>query len=106
MQPPPQNTEPEPDPFAQLENISADQGSTQRDDKTELEVRDLAIQRKRAELQGFQQDTEERKKYAGRFFILACAWVCVIAVLLACQGFGKHLGFVLSEPVTLAAIGS
>jgi len=61
-------------------------------------------------LDSYQQDTEERKKYALAFFILSCVWIAVITMILLLQGFGSFwfgkLPFKLSEPVILATIGS
>jgi hypothetical protein len=57
-------------------------------------------------LQGQAQDIKERKTYAKRFFALGCVWVGAITIILFLQGFGKHLGFNLSDRVLLVALGT
>ncbi|HWR36995.1 MAG TPA: hypothetical protein VN622_14125 [Clostridia bacterium] len=61
-------------------------------------------------LNGVQQDIVERKKYALCFFVLACAWVCVIGTILLLQGFGSFwwgcMPFKLSDSVLLTAMGT
>jgi len=59
-----------------------------------------------ARITSITQDTSERKKYARKFFVLACAWVFVITAILVLQGFGTVVRFNLSEKIVLAAIGS
>lgn len=89
---PPSDVSPEPEPETALEKAS------------------LENQRLEADLAGLRQDTAERKKYAGRFFYLSCAWISIITVILLLQGFGAFWSgkfpFKLSEPVVLATIGS
>jgi hypothetical protein len=76
----------------------------QADQYTQKERSSLDDAERDARLQGILQDISERKKYAGYFFFLACAWVVIIISILLLQGFGAH--FKLSEPVILALIGS
>jgi hypothetical protein len=66
---------------------------------------EIALARGKAEIASFTQDTGERKKYAKNIFILTCAWVAGIYIILLFQGFGLS-GFKLSDSVLLAAIGS
>jgi hypothetical protein len=72
----------------------------------ERERTDLDCRRQEVQIEGDTQDIIERKKYASRFYRLACVWVSIIAVLLLCEGFGSIIHFSLSDSVLLAAIGS
>jgi hypothetical protein len=78
--------------------------------ETNAERVDLDNQRRKVEVEGLRQDTAERKMYARHFFILSCAWICIITAILLLQGFGSfwygRFPFKLSEPVVLAVIGS
>jgi hypothetical protein len=78
--------------------------------ETALERARLENARLEEELTGLRQDTAERKKYAGRFFLLSSAWISIITVILLLQGFGSlwfgKFPFKLSEPIVLATIGS
>jgi hypothetical protein len=80
------------------------------DPETRQEEDDLQKEHARAILRGVKQDIDERKKYAKRFFILACFWLAAITVLLALQGFGSFwfglMPFKLADSVLLAVIGS
>ncbi len=80
------------------------------DPETRQEEDDLQKEHARAVLRGVTQDIDERKKYARRFFILACFWLVAITVLLVLQGFGSFcfglLPFILADTVLLAVIGS
>jgi|SRR5579859_5764362 len=80
------------------------------DPQTRQEEDDLEKEHARAILRGVKQDIEERKKYARRFFILACFWLAAITVLLVLQGFGSFwfglMPFKLADTVLLAVIGS
>ena len=66
----------------------------------------LDSERDKVRLEGERQDISERKRYAFYFFVLSCVWVLFIGALLFFEGFGGRLGFRLSDPVLLAAIGS
>ncbi len=80
------------------------------DPETRQEEDDLQKEHARAVLRGVTQDIDERKKYARRFFILACFWLVAITVLLVLQGFGSFwfglMPFKLADTVLLAVIGS
>lgn len=80
------------------------------DPETREEEDDLQKEHARAVLRGVKQDIDERKKYAKRFFILACFWLVAITVLLVLQGFGSFwfglMPFKLADTVLLAVIGS
>ncbi len=80
------------------------------DPETRQEEDDLQQEHARAVLRGVTQDIDERKKYARRFFILACFWLVAITVLLVLQGFGSFwfglMPFKLADTVLLAVIGS
>jgi hypothetical protein len=81
--------------------------SASPDPATSLGIEDLKAQHAQAELDSYRQDTGERKKYAGRFFLLSCAWILTITTILLLQGFGRlWFPFKLSEPIILATIGS
>ena len=73
------------------------------DAHTNLETVMLAL--RQAEVESFKQDTIERKTYAFRIFLLTCAWVTAIYVLMILDGFGFK-NFHLVDSVMLAAIGS
>ncbi len=75
------------------------------DAKSGLEESEIQRSQKRAELESYQQDTKERKKYAARIFSLTCLWVVGIYALLLLQGF-QYRGFRLADSLVLAAIGS
>jgi len=105
---PPEN-DPQVDWYALLKRIStpAKTGVSEPDKNTKAEAEDLENQHKKAQLEGVKQDTEERKKYAFWFFVLACVWITIVTVLLLLQGFGlRSWEFKLSDPVMLAVIGS
>jgi hypothetical protein len=80
------------------------------DPNTAKESADLDKKRLEAEIHGLEQDIDERKRYASRFFLLSCAWLLSIIAILMLQGFGSiwfgRLPFKLSENVLLAVIGS
>jgi hypothetical protein len=57
--------------------------------ETALERARLENERLAQELAGLRQDTAERKKYAGRFFLLSCAWISIITAILLLEGFGS-----------------
>jgi hypothetical protein len=82
----------------------------QPDPETSLGIQDLKKAQEEAVLESYRQDTGERKRYAGHFFVLSCIWVGVIVAILLLQGFGSFwfgkMPFKLSEPVVLAVIGS
>ena len=105
----PQENSPLPDWDALLKLINADPktGTSTSDINTKAEAEDLDNQHKKAQLEDVKQDTEERKKYAFWFFLLACVWITIVTVLLLLQGFGlRSWEFKLSDPVMLAVIGS
>ena len=78
-------------------------------------------QRREAELQSFRQDTEQRKSFANRIFILIAIWLVAIFIVLLLVGFlgegakisgtcfGKEFVFApkfkLSDAVIIALIG-
>lgn len=82
--------------------------SREPDNATQLNL--LKAKQTQAELESYQQDTRERKRYALAFFVLCCVWIGVITTILLLQGFGSFwfgkMPFRLSEAVILAAIGS
>lgn len=73
------------------------------DDCTTLEQ--VEILKGKAEVESVRFDTQARKEYAKKIFLLTCLWVCGIYALMLFQGFGFK-GFKLSDNVVLAAIGS
>jgi len=79
-------------------------------DPETLQEEELEKQHTKAIVQGLRQDIEERKKYARRFFILACCWLGAITGLLLLHGFGSFwfglMPFKLPDSVLLAVIGS
>ena len=81
------------------------------DIRTQLEQQSLLLACAETELfqervQGVRQDRNERKKYALCIFVLICAWVLSISLLIGLAGFGTLIHFVLPTGVLLAAIGS
>src|ERR1035438_721445 len=75
-------------PQLALDAISArpvDNVSDDPDDCTTQEQIDIL--RLREEVRSFAQDTGERKKYAKLIFVLTCAWVGGIYLLLVLEGF-------------------
>src|ERR1700682_4508677 len=84
--------------------------SDKPDEKYREEKEDLDSQKKKEEIRGYRQDTDERKRYALCFFVLSCCWIAIITILLMLQGFGAiwdgRFPFKLSENVLLAIIGS
>lgn len=74
------------------------QPSSQPDEKTLQETKDLEQQAKTAQLKSLRQDIDARKEYATRIFRLIVAWVVAILALLTLQGFGVQ-GFKLSDAV-------
>lgn len=81
-------------------------------DEARARVEALKIQNTASILanQAIGQNTEERKKCAMRFLMLACAWVLIVALILFLQGFCaqgcRSVRFSLSDSILLAAIGS
>lgn len=106
---------PAPDPSQQQEIIRRLREAVQRalqrsapsdqpDAQSKEEQKDLEAERKRAEIRGTNQDTDERKKYAHRTFCLVCAWLAGIAGILILDGF--HIGgYSLGDEVLMALIG-
>ena len=86
------------------------QVSKEADPETQIEEEDLERQRTKALIKGIEQDIGERKKYAKRFFTLACCWLAAITLLLLLHGFGSFwfglMPFRLPDNVLLAVIGS
>jgi hypothetical protein len=90
-----------------LESINSafvDRAGVDPDDCTTEEQ--VALAKRKAELDSFRQDTEARKSYARRIFTLTCFWVAGIYILLLLQGFGRAINFSLGDNILLAAIGS
>lgn len=57
-------------------------------------------------LKGIQQDRTERKKYAGRIFVLVSSWLGAILGILLLQGLlGSHGCFDLSDSVLMTLLG-
>lgn len=83
-----------------------DQVSDDPDIKTVKEELDVERGHRQAQLESYKQDTQERKKYAARIFLVCASWVTAIFVLLVLNGFGAAIDFKLSDSVLLAAIGS
>jgi len=73
------------------------------DDKTREEAEDLDRAQKEAELESFRQDIGARKQYANRIFILICAWLISMLVLLLLEGF-RICGFNIADRVLITAI--
>ena len=78
--------------------------SVQPDQQSQEEEQKLEAERKRAEIRGTNQDTDERKKYAHRTFCLVCSWLAAIAGVLLLAGF-RIGGFSLGNDVLMALIG-
>ena len=73
------------------------------------ETRKLTYAQKKQEQELRHADREmaQREIYAGRVFVLVCAWITAIFALLVCQGFGPRIGFKpLSDNTLLALITS
>lgn len=54
----------------------------------------------------YEQNINERKKYAGRIFALICYWLAGVFLLLLADGESGLTHFFLPEGVILAIIGS
>src|ERR1700686_2511228 len=84
--------------------------STEPDPNTLREKADLEQERYGTQTSGLTQDIAERKKYAGFFFCLSCAWLLAIMTILLLQGFGSlwfwKVPFKLSDGIVLTMIGS
>ncbi len=78
--------------------------SSSPDTETTEEIESLESAHKRAIIAGLRQDIGERKIYARRIFILICAWLGAVFLVLVGQGIGYH--FSLSQTIILALIGS
>lgn len=89
-----------------IEKVKPHQVPSEPDEAFAQEKAYLEHQKALIQLQSEFQDIQERKKYALWIVVLACMWVCLIAVLLFFEGFGSSLGFKISDRVLLAAIGS
>jgi len=89
-----------------IEKLKPQHVSTTSNRGFEQETTDLDHRRQEVQIEGDLQDIKERKKYAVRFYCLACVWVSIIAALLLCEGFGSIIHFSLPDSVLLAAIGS
>lgn len=91
-----------------LENVVPDLGpeDPSGDTSAAKETDFFAKGRAQLILVGIGQDLQERKKYAHRIFCLVAGWLVGMFILMVFQGFGKHLGFFLSDGVLLAAIGA
>ena len=72
--------------------------------ETTQEELSLESAHRRAVIAGLEQDTEERKKYAHRIFVLICIWIGCVFLIVAAQGIGYH--FSLAEGIVLAVIGT
>lgn len=53
-----------------------------------------------------EQNRIERKKYARHIFIFTCIWATLIFAIVIGSGFGKQLGFALSDKVLITLITS
>jgi hypothetical protein len=76
------------------------------DDKALEEEMVFERAKKGVELDSLKQDLAERKSYAKYIFILICAWLGAMFLLLAIQGaLSPHHWFGLSDGVLVAVIG-
>jgi len=87
------------------EKQRASEAPLRPDTKTKEEEHDLKNQKIKTSIRGLSQNIQERKKYAGRFFILSCCWMITITGVVMLDGW-TVLGFRLSDKVVLALIGS
>lgn len=58
------------------------------DQETSDELEDLDRSAKRALVEGFRQDTRERKKYAKNIYRLTVGWLGLMGAIVIAQGFG------------------
>ena len=90
-----------PDPPG-LEKVKAPAAESQKpDQETEQELFDHKF--KDEELQGLQQDRQERKTYANRIYWLIVVWLGMLFVMLGIQGF-KPLNFSIDDKVLITLI--
>lgn len=75
--------------------------SSEPDPKTKQEQEAYETERRRAELDSYKQDTDERKAFAKKIFTLICVWLAGVFLLLLGQGF---LLIKLSDNVLITAI--
>ena len=102
-----------------LDDIEAGFGASDvdiPDAQTVEEERSLDLARKTSEAEralklgndGLELDLKQRKEYANKIFYLIVVWLVVLLIILLLQGFqgfGKAVGFSLSDSVLLAFIG-
>jgi hypothetical protein len=86
-----------------LEVISEKESSTVPDDFTRKEQAALKIRRLEAELQSLKNDTDAKKTYAQRIFVLAAAWLFIVLLMLVFQGF-SWFGWNLANSVLIALV--
>jgi hypothetical protein len=91
-----------------LAEAKSSEVSTDPDPDTQREKADLEQKRYGTQTSGLTQDIAERKKYAGFFFGLSCAWLVAIMTIVMLQGFGSFWKqpFKLSDSIVLTMIGS
>jgi hypothetical protein len=93
-----------------LAEAASSEVSKEPDPNTLKERAELEKERYGTQTSGLTQDIAERKKYAGFFFCLSCAWLVAIVAILMLQGFGSlsfwKAPFKLSDSIVLAMIGS
>ena len=76
--------------------------------QVELSSKRVAVKQQQSELRGYNQDTDERKRFASRIFTLTCAWLTIVMLVVLANGFGTAglIPFRLSDPIVLGLIGS
>lgn len=95
-------------PLDSINSSIVDAVPNEPDLKTKLEKNEIELDHLKAQVENFRQDMGERKKYAKYIFLLTCAWVLAVYILLLFQGFGRYgeYTFHLTDSIVLAAIGS
>ena len=81
---------------------------TSQSNEIDLGIQVVALQKQISELRSYDQDTEERKRFALRIFILTCIWLTIVMLVVLANGFGTAglIPFRLSDPIVLGLIGS
>ncbi len=74
----------------------------------ERDSKRVALKQQGSELRSYDQDTDERRRFASRIFSLTCAWLTIVLLVVLADGFGTAglIPFRLPDAVVLGLIGS
>ena len=90
-------------PPVSLESIAGPQDRVIPDANAVNEQERLENEKRETDLKETQQNIAERRKYAGRIFWLAAAWLAAVLVIVTVHGI-QAIGFELSEASLIALI--